>query len=72
MFTLFFTGNRVEDFNSATTSDTSVFAKYFQGMLSRGIYMAPSQYEAMFVSAAIDGGIVEKIIDAHRQVLATL
>jgi glutamate-1-semialdehyde 2,1-aminomutase len=54
MFTLFFTSQPVDNFQSATTSDTASFAKYFQQMLAQGIYMAPSQYEAMFISTAID------------------
>jgi glutamate-1-semialdehyde 2,1-aminomutase len=69
MFTLFFTDKPVTDFNSATTSDTGRFARYFQSMLAQGIYMAPSQYEAMFVSAAIDDAIVDKILVASEKSL---
>ena len=72
MFTLFFTDQQVEDFTSAKTSDTTLFAKYFQSMLRQGIYLAPSQYEAMFVSTSIDGLLVEKILDAHRHSLSEL
>ncbi len=49
MFTLFFTDTQVVDFDTAKTSDTAKFAKYFQGPLKRGVYPAPSQYEAMFI-----------------------
>ena len=52
MFTLFFTDKKVTDFDSAKTSDTKLFAAYFNEMLERGIYLPPSQYEACFVSAA--------------------
>lgn len=69
MFTLFFTATHVTDFGTAKTSDTALFAKYFQAMLQQGIYLAPSQYEAMFVSTAVDSNIADKILTAHRQAL---
>lgn len=69
MFTLFFTGVEVNDFSSATTSDTAAFARYFNRMLQRGIYLAPSQYEAMFISRAIDGDIVDRILSASEDSL---
>ncbi len=59
MFTLFFTDKRVEDYDSAVTSDKQGFAVYFNAMLERGIYLAPSQFEAAFMSA----GHTEKDID---------
>ena len=72
MFTLFFTDKKVINFETATTSDTALFAKYFQSMLHQGIYLAPSQYEAMFISASIDGGIVDQILSAHRKAIKEL
>lgn len=66
MFTLFFTDKPVVDFESAKTSDVALFAKYFQHMVSQGIYLAPSQYEAMFISTAITGDIVDRILEANR------
>jgi glutamate-1-semialdehyde 2,1-aminomutase len=51
MFTFFFTDQPVTDWESAKRSDVARFAKYFHWMLDRGIYMAPSQFEAGFVSA---------------------
>lgn len=51
MFTLFFTDKDVADYDSAKTSDTKKFAWFFNEMLKRGIYLAPSQFEAAFVSA---------------------
>src|ERR1700685_1544151 len=51
MFTFFFTDQPVTDWESAKKSDVARFAKYFHWMLDRGIYMAPSQFEAGFVSA---------------------
>lgn len=52
MFTVFFTGGEVHDFESAKASDVKRFARFFNEMLDRGIYLAPSQFEACFVSAA--------------------
>jgi glutamate-1-semialdehyde 2,1-aminomutase len=52
MMSLFFTENEVTDYKSATSSDTILFGKYFLSMLMKGIYLAPSQYEALFVSTA--------------------
>ncbi|MBT1704939.1 glutamate-1-semialdehyde 2,1-aminomutase [Chryseosolibacter indicus] len=69
MFTLFFTDKKVIDFASAKTSDTVLFGKYFQAMLSRGVYLAPSQYEALFLSAAIDKTIADRIIQASNESL---
>jgi glutamate-1-semialdehyde 2,1-aminomutase len=52
MFTVFFTSIPVTDYATAKHSDTKLFAEYFHWMLERGIYLAPSQFEAAFVSAA--------------------
>ncbi len=52
MFTFFFTTERVFDYASAKTSDTAQFSRFFHWMLEGGIYLAPSQFEAGFVSAA--------------------
>jgi len=50
LMSIFFTNQEVVNFDSAMTSDTQKFAKYFNYMLEKGIYLAPSQYEAMFIS----------------------
>jgi glutamate-1-semialdehyde 2,1-aminomutase len=52
MFTFFFTEGPVTDYESAKRSDTERFGRYFRAMLERGVYLAPSQFEAAFVSAA--------------------
>jgi glutamate-1-semialdehyde 2,1-aminomutase len=52
MFTFFFQDGPVTDWDSAKRSDTARFGRFFHHMLERGIYLAPSQYEAAFVSAA--------------------
>ncbi|MEO7989223.1 MAG: glutamate-1-semialdehyde 2,1-aminomutase [Chryseolinea sp.] len=72
MFTLFFTDQKVINFDSAKTSDTALFARYFQAMSSRGVYLAPSQYEAMFISASITEDVVSKILEANRAALKEL
>jgi glutamate-1-semialdehyde 2,1-aminomutase len=70
MFTLFFTDTVVTDFDTAKTSDTKKFAAYFQSMLSQGIYLAPSQYEAMFISNAIGDDEVNMILKASEEALS--
>jgi glutamate-1-semialdehyde 2,1-aminomutase len=72
MFTLFFTDRPVVDFDSAKTSDTVRFGKYFQAMLAQGIYLAPSQYEAMFISTAIDREIADRILAANEKAIERL
>jgi glutamate-1-semialdehyde 2,1-aminomutase len=52
MFTVFFNRGPVSDYESAIKSDTGMHARYFRGMLKRGVYLPPSQFEACFVSAA--------------------
>ena len=69
MFTLFFTKSKVTDYNSAKTSDTSLFALYFNEMLKSGIYITPSQFEANFVSAEHTGQDIEQTIKANYKAL---
>lgn len=69
MFTLFFTDQKVTDFETAKTSDVNLFGKYFRAMLENGVYMAPSQYEALFISDAINEQITEQIIAAAEKSL---
>lgn len=69
MYTLFFTGQPVTDFESAKTSDTALFGKYFQAMLKRGVYLAPSQFESLFLSTALKEEQLEKIIHANEEAL---
>ncbi len=67
MFTLFFTDGRVTDYESAKRSDTKRFAEFFRFMLDRGIYLAPSQFEAGFVSAAHTEEDIERTATAVRE-----
>lgn len=60
---LFFTPDPVTDYQSAKRSDTEAFTKYFRYMLSHGIYLAPSQFEAMFLSAAHTEADIQKTLD---------
>lgn len=69
MMTLFFTDQKVTDFDSAKTSDTQKFSKYFNAMLERGIYLPPSQFEAWFVSIAHTKEDLDKTISATAQSL---
>ena len=72
MFSLFFTEHPVNDFESASASDTKLFGAYFREMLKRGIYLAPSQFEALFISSAIDSSIVETIVRANYESLKAI
>lgn len=69
MFTLFFSREKVRDFNSALKSDTKKFAAYFNEMLKRGIYLPPSQFEAAFISTAHTERDIEKTIAASYEAL---
>jgi glutamate-1-semialdehyde 2,1-aminomutase len=72
MFGLFFTGQRVENYAQAMQSDSARFNRFFHGMLERGIYFAPSAFEAGFVSAAHDDAVIDATIAAAREVFASL
>jgi len=72
MFTLFFTEKRVENFKDAKTSDLDKFGQYFRGMLKRGIYLPPSQFESWFLSDAIGDLELEKIITASWDTLSSM
>jgi len=72
MGTTFFQKGPVTDYASAKKSDTKRYAKYFHGLLARGVYIAPSQFEAGFVSLAHTRRDLDRTISAARAVLATL
>jgi glutamate-1-semialdehyde 2,1-aminomutase len=69
MFTVFFTPEAVYDYTSAMKSDTKCFTRYFKGMLARGINLAPSQFEAAFLSFAHTDEDMEKTLDACAETL---
>ncbi len=63
----FFTGEKVRDYRSVMTADTGAFARYFGWMLEKGVYVAPSQFEAMFVSAAHTEEMIGMTCDLIRE-----
>ena len=70
MMTWFFTDQDVTDYDSAKTSNTAQFGKFFHAMLERGIYLPPSQYEALFVSVAHTDADIERTVDAAKESFA--
>ena len=63
LMSAFFTEEEVKDYAGALSSDTEAYAKYFNYMLEHGIYVAPSQFEAMFISGAHSDADIQKTID---------
>lgn len=72
MYSLFFTETPVVDFETAKTSDTAQFGRYFHGMLDKGIYLAPSQYEALFLSTALSQENIAEVLAANEAVLSVI
>jgi glutamate-1-semialdehyde 2,1-aminomutase len=67
MMCLFFTDKEVIDYDTAVTSNKEMYAKYFHSMLGQGIYLAPSQFEAMFLSTAHSDEDIAKTISAQEE-----
>ena len=72
MFGFFFTPSDVVDLASAKTSDTALFARFFNAMLERGVYFAPSQFEAGFVSLAHHDTAINETLAAAEEACAAL
>jgi len=72
MLTLFFTSEKVVDWDSASRCNTKQFARFFWGMLEQGVYLPCSQFEAWFVSIAHGDPEITKTIEAASKVLPTL
>ena len=70
MLTLFFCAGPVTDYATAKTADTARFGAFFRGMRERGVFLPPSQYEAMFVSLAHTDDDVDQIVASARAALA--
>lgn len=70
MMTWFFTTSPVTDYDSAKLSDTVRFGKFFHAMLDRGIYLPPSQYEALFVSTAHTEADIDRTVEAAKESFA--
>jgi len=69
MISMFFTEQPVYDLESAMKSDTALYAKFFHGMLDRGIYLPPAQFESWFLSTALTDDDIERTIKAHYESL---
>jgi glutamate-1-semialdehyde 2,1-aminomutase len=72
LFTIFFTKDPVVDFDSAAQSDTQRYARFFHGMLERGFYFSPGQFETCFISCAHGAADLEAAAEAVRSVAAEL
>jgi glutamate-1-semialdehyde 2,1-aminomutase len=72
MFCTFFTGHEVHDYATARTADTVLFARFFHAMLRRGVHLAPSQFEAGFMSLAHSDEDIEHTIEAARMAMRTM
>ncbi|HYK54129.1 MAG TPA: glutamate-1-semialdehyde 2,1-aminomutase [Candidatus Eremiobacteraceae bacterium] len=72
MWGLFFNASPVTDLTTAKKSDTKAFARFFHAMLDRGVYLAPSQFEAAFLSAAHSDDDVARTVSAARDSLAAM
>lgn len=72
MFGLFFTSGSVHNYDDAKKSDTAKFGRFHRGMLERGIYLAPSQFEAGFTSFAHTQEDIEQTLKAARDVMSSL
>ncbi|WP_071188867.1 glutamate-1-semialdehyde 2,1-aminomutase [Trichormus sp. NMC-1] len=72
MFGLFFTAGPVHNYEDAKKSDTAKFGRFHRGMLERGIYLAPSQFEAGFTSLAHTDEDIEQTLAAVRDVMSSL
>jgi glutamate-1-semialdehyde 2,1-aminomutase len=72
LLTLFFSSGPIRNYTEAKKSDSARFATFFQNMLSQGIFIAPSQYEALFISAAHTDADIDRAITAAHQSLASL
>ena len=69
MISLFFTDQEVIDFETAKACDTELFGKYFRHMLNSGVYLAPSQFESLFISNSIGNEEVKKIVSSFESFL---
>ena len=72
MFGLFFSDTPVTDWDTAKRADTSRFAAFHAAMLERGVYLAPSQFEAGFVSTVHGDAEIDATIEAARDSLASV
>ncbi|MFC1907483.1 aspartate aminotransferase family protein, partial [Chloroflexota bacterium] len=72
MLTVFFSRGSVTDYETAAAADTGLYARFFHEMLSQGVYMPPSQFEAAFVSAAHSDEDIQATIAAVDKAFKSL
>lgn len=72
MFGLFFTKEKVVDFDHAVKSDTRLFANFFRGLLEKGVYVAPSQFESWFLSVKHNDAIIDQTLERAEEVLKNI
>jgi len=72
MFGLFFSSEKVSTYAQATACDIPAFNRFFHAMLERGVFLAPSAYEAGFVSSAHDAAVIEDTLKAAREAFAVV
>jgi glutamate-1-semialdehyde 2,1-aminomutase len=72
MFTIFFAKGAVTDYETAAKADTKLYARFFHNMLSQGIYLAPSQFEAVFVSLAHTNKDIQATVEAAGRAFRSL
>ncbi|MEP0986858.1 glutamate-1-semialdehyde 2,1-aminomutase [Ekhidna sp.] len=72
MISLFFTEKKVADFDTAKSCDTEAFGKYFRHMLNSGVYLAPSQFESLFISTSIEDKEIDQIVSSFEGYLKSI
>ncbi len=72
MFSIFFTATPVRDYATALQGDAKLFARFFHACLGRGVYLAPSAYEAGFISTAHDGPMITRACDVLTEAIQSL
>jgi glutamate-1-semialdehyde 2,1-aminomutase len=72
LMTLFFSAGPVRDYDSALASDAKAYGRFFHAMLDQGVYLAPSQFEAAFLSAAHDDAVMAQTAEAFKKAVARL
>ena len=72
MFGLFFSAEKVDTYAQAIACDTAAFNRFFHAMLDRGVYLAPSAFEAGFMSSAHDDAVIAATIEVARAAFKTL
>jgi glutamate-1-semialdehyde 2,1-aminomutase len=72
MWGFFFAEEPVYDYASAKKADTARYARFFHAMLERGVYLAPSQFEAAFLSLEHNDSVIDQTVSAAAEVFATL